>query len=43
MIPEWFAIACGIIVICAFALGVIVGVKMGLDISWDREDDNFHV
>lgn len=42
MIAEWFVIACGIIIVCAFALGVIVGVKMGLDMSADREDD-FHV
>ena len=40
---EWFIIASAILIICAFAAGVIVGVKIGLDISYYKGDDDFHV
>ena len=42
-LAEWFVIASAILIICAFAAGVIVGVKIGLDISYLKGDDNFHV
>ena len=43
MIPEWFVISCAIIVICAFCLGIIVGVKIGIDVSYWKGDDDYHV
>lgn len=39
MVSEWIIIAAAILIICAFALGVIVGVCMGLDISVNVSDD----
>lgn len=43
MIPEWMVIATAILIVFAFAIGVIVGVKMGLDIAYRKDDDDFHV
>ena len=44
MIPEWLIISCGIIIVCAFGLGLIIGVKMAMDFFTEhREDDDYHV
>ena len=45
---EWLVIACGIIIVCAFAIGVVVGVCMGMDMFGSASDDiwegdDFHV
>lgn len=42
-LAEWFIIASAILIICAFVAGVIVGVKIGMDISYYKGDDDFHV
>lgn len=48
MIQEWLVIASAILIICAFAVGVVVGVCMGLDMFSKASDDiwredDFHV